>query len=107
MYDLFNQYIELMLGRTAGFGDFKKYVIGEVMPIYKRLGFETRESDSFMDISLRELVVNTVCELGFEPCIKGATSLFKAWMESTSKIKKLDVQIKKNSSLIWKSNWVH
>jgi hypothetical protein len=32
--------------------------------------------------------------LGFEPCIKGATSLFKAWMESTSKIKKLDVQIK-------------
>jgi hypothetical protein len=29
-------------------------------------------------------------------------------LESTSKIKKLDVQKKKkNSSLIWKSNWVH
>ena len=50
------KYIELMLGRTGGFGDFKRYVINEVLPVYIRLGFVNRDNDTFMDISLRELV---------------------------------------------------
>ena len=45
-----------MLGRTGGFGDFKRYVINEVLPVYIRLGFVNRDNDTFMDISLRELV---------------------------------------------------
>lgn len=72
-----------MLGRTAGFGDYKKYVIGELMPVYNRLGFVNRENDSFMDISLRELVITTVCELGYEPCVEGAKKLFNAWMDAS------------------------
>ena len=44
------------MGRTGGFGDFKRYVINEVLPVYTRLGFENKANDSFMDISLRELV---------------------------------------------------
>ena len=76
------QYIELLLSRTSGFGEYQKYVIPKLRPIYDRIGFETRDSDSFMDISLRELIVTYVCDLDYEPCVKKSVQLFKTWMES-------------------------
>jgi hypothetical protein len=76
------QYIELMLSRTGGFGDFQKYLIPKLLPIYDRVGFENRDSDSFMTIALREHIINTVCELDYEPCVRKASALLQSWMAS-------------------------
>ena len=71
-----------MLYRTAGYGSFRKYVIQKLLPVYNRVGFENKDSDSFMDISLRELIISFVCSLGYEPCVQKSTEFFKSWMES-------------------------
>ena len=51
-------YVGSMLGRTSGYGEYKKFLIQQLLPIYKHLGFLNKKSDSAMDIRLREQVHN-------------------------------------------------
>ena len=61
-------YLDLMLGRTAAYGDFKKYIIGELKSTYNRLAFVPNDNDSFLDVQLRKLVINEMCSLGYKDC---------------------------------------
>lgn len=78
-------YLELMLGRSGGFGAFKNYLISELLPIFNRLGVETKSNDTFLDILLRESVVKIICRLGFEKCETEAQAYLQALMLSQGK----------------------
>jgi aminopeptidase N len=78
-------YIGSMLGRTSGYGEYKKFMIQQLLPIYKHLGFENKKYDSEMDIKLREQVISMLCSLEYEECEKKAIQLFTEWKNSSSK----------------------
>ena len=61
-------YLDHIMGRTAAYGDLKKYVIGELNSTYNRLGFVANDSDSFLDVQLRKLVITKMCSLGYDDC---------------------------------------
>ena len=63
-------YLDDMLGRTGAYGDYKKYIIGELNSTYNRLGFISREEDNYLDFLLREKVIKCMCKLGYDPCVK-------------------------------------
>jgi hypothetical protein len=84
------KYIGKMLGRTAGYGAYKEYMIHKLLPIYKHLGFENKDTDSSMDIELREEVINILCNVGYDDCEEKATVLFRAWKNSSSKYSKIN-----------------
>ncbi len=79
-------YVGTLLGRTSGYGEYKKFLIQQLLPIYKHLGFENKKSDSAMDIRLREQVINTLCNLGYDECEEKALQLFIEWKSSSSKL---------------------
>ena len=62
-------YLDLMLGRTGVYGDYKKYLTGELQQTYNKLGFVPKDEDGFLDILLRKQVINTMCGLGYAPCV--------------------------------------
>jgi hypothetical protein len=84
------KYIGKMLGRTAGYGAYKEYMIHKLLPIYNHLGFENKDTDSSMDIELREEVINILCNVGYDDCEEKATVLFRAWKNSSSKYSKIN-----------------
>ena len=63
-------YLDQMLGRTGVYGDYKKYLIGELKFTYNRLGFVPKDEDGFLDVLMRKQVINTMCTLGYDPCVK-------------------------------------
>ena len=63
-------YLNTMLGRTGAYGDFKRYLKGELKFTYNRLGFQPKDNDSFLDILLRKQVIIKMCQLGYDPCIQ-------------------------------------
>ena len=79
------KYIGRMLGRTSGYGAYKEFMIRQLLPLYKHLGFENKDSDSSMDIELREEVIDILCSVGHDGCEEKATQLFRAWKNSSSK----------------------
>jgi len=72
-------YIGRMLGRTAGYGAYKEFMIRQLLPIYEHLGFENKKTDSAMDIRLREEVISQLCNLGYEGCTEKAIELYRKW----------------------------
>jgi hypothetical protein len=78
------KYIGLMLGRTAGYGAYKEFMIHQLLPLYRHLGFDNKDSDSSMDIELREEVINILCSVGHDDCEEKATLVFRAWKHSPS-----------------------
>jgi aminopeptidase N len=78
-------YIGSMLGRESGYGEYKKFLIQQLLPIYEHLGFENKKSDDAMDIKLRAQVISILCNLGYDDCEKKAMQLFNDWKSSSSK----------------------
>ena len=78
-------FVDNMLERSPAYGEFQRYMIHQVQPLFERIGFEQRgDTDSHMDILLRGLAVKWACKMGMTECIEKAKSKFKEWMEETS-----------------------
>ena len=75
-------YLDTMLGRTGAYGDFKKYLKGELKFTYDRLGFEPKQEDTFLDVLLRKQVIHQMCQLDYEPCIEEGTLFFLIYILS-------------------------
>ncbi len=76
-------YIKLMLGRTAAYGSFKKFLTSELLKPYRSLGFKHKSSDVFQDILLREEVISWMCRLGYDDCSQQSMELFQFWMDES------------------------
>merc|ERR1712038_1268486 len=74
-------YINTMMKRTAAYGEFKKYMLRLVNPIYKKLGFDRRPDDTHLDILLRKKAVRWACSMGSEDCQKKTGEKFSEWMD--------------------------
>jgi len=73
-------YINTMLKRTSAYGEFKKYMLRLVDPIYRKLGFTSRPDDTHLDILLRKKAVRWACSMGSADCQVNAKEKFNDWM---------------------------
>ena len=73
-------YINKMMKRTPAYGDFKRYMLNLVEPLYSKLGFNPRAEDSHLDIKLRAQVVSWACSMGHTDCLYTAGQNFNDWM---------------------------
>jgi len=73
-------YLNTMMKRTAAYGEFKKYMLRLVDPIYRKLGFSSRADDSHLDILLRKKAASWACSMGSEDCQEQASSKYSSWM---------------------------
>lgn len=71
-----------MLKRTSAYGDFKRYMLALVDPLYNRLGFTPRPGDSHLETKLRSRAISWACSMGNKECKKKAGEMFGVWMES-------------------------
>uniref|UniRef100_A0A6A7FVN9 Aminopeptidase N n=1 Tax=Hirondellea gigas TaxID=1518452 RepID=A0A6A7FVN9_9CRUS len=73
-------YIKNMLGRTAAFGSFKRYLLSLVVPLYDSVGFEDIANSSHLDQYKRVAVLQWACALGHDDCTQKSVNLFSRWM---------------------------
>eukprot|EP00090_Calanus_glacialis_P046064 TRINITY_DN885_c0_g1_i5.p1 TRINITY_DN885_c0_g1~~TRINITY_DN885_c0_g1_i5.p1 ORF type:complete len:807 (+),score=220.22 TRINITY_DN885_c0_g1_i5:315-2423(+) len=73
-------YINKMLKRTAAYGDFKRYMLKLIDPIYTKLGFNARPEDGHLDIKLRKKAISWACSMGNKDCLNKARENFDDWM---------------------------
>jgi hypothetical protein len=73
------KYIGQMLEKTDGYLAYKDYIFKQLGTIFDKLDLNPTDSDSFMDIQLRALVVETLCNLEYEPCVKKSLELYEKW----------------------------
>jgi len=75
-------YLNKMLKRTPAYGDFKRYMLRLIDPIYTKLGFTEKKDDSHLDILLRRKVVYWACSMGNKDCNQRAREKFSDWMQT-------------------------
>jgi len=73
-------YINKMMKRTPAYGDFKKYMLKIIDPIFTKLGFNARPEDTHLDIMLRKKAVSWACSMGNKECLDKARENFGYWM---------------------------
>ena len=57
-----------------------RYTLRLVDPLYTKLGFTPRDSDTHLDTKLRSKAISWACSMGNEECKKQAGDTFKQWM---------------------------
>ncbi|XP_043210450.1 aminopeptidase N-like [Amphibalanus amphitrite] len=87
-------FLNTQLRRTAGYGAFQKFVLKLIGPLYDRIGFEERPSDSHIDHLTRNHVVVWACSMGHPDCISKAVNMFKRWMEDPDNASIIPVNIR-------------
>jgi len=76
-------HLNKMLKRTSAYGEFKRYMLRLIEPIYTKLGFTEKEEDTHLDILLRKKAVHWACSMGNQDCKQKASDKFSNWMESS------------------------
>lgn len=76
-------YIDLMLERSAAYGEFHNYMRRLIRPIFARVGYEKKEGDAQLDIFLRSKVVGWACKLDMPECTEKVTDNFEQWMSES------------------------
>lgn len=74
-----------MLGRTSGYGAFKKFVINMLLPMYSDIGYNSKVSDKSMTRLLRKDTVKTLCVHGYPDCEVRVMKQFESWRNSKCK----------------------
>jgi len=74
------KYLNKMLKTSEAYGDFKRYMLQLIDPIYTKLGFTARPDDNHLDIKLRKKAINWACSMGNKDCLNKAKETFGDWM---------------------------
>ena len=74
------KYLQSMLARSAGWGALQAYMLGELQPLFDRLGFEERPGEDFLDEKLRIELLAVLCRLGHTQCSESSSYLLDQWM---------------------------
>ena len=78
-------YIEKMLRRTAFYGEYKEFMIGQLLFLYSTIGFNKKGTDKSMDAMLRVRMSDRLCKLGYRDCEERSIQQFKTWRHSKCK----------------------
>ncbi|CAH1790172.1 unnamed protein product [Owenia fusiformis] len=77
------RYIYQMLGSTGSFGDYSKYILKQILPLYDFLGWnDSLKNNTHLEQFTRSLVIAQVCDMGHQACKDQASALYKEWMDS-------------------------
>jgi len=77
-------YLDSMLKRSPGYGEFRHYMIRSLQHLYDDLTFYEKPDDSILHINLREKIIRWMCTLGQEECTQLSLDLFNQWMSSAN-----------------------
>ena len=58
----------------------QRFVLKLIQPLYERLGFDERPTDSHVDHGTRYSVIAWACSMGHKDCLKKSVDKFKQWM---------------------------
>ncbi|KAL7640964.1 UNVERIFIED_CONTAM: hypothetical protein RMT77_008101 [Armadillidium vulgare] len=87
-------YINGMFQHTRGYGALREFSLSLILPIYKKLGFEEKENDNFLDKILRVEILTRACSLDYKPCVDKSVELYKAWMKNLNDSSKIPPNLK-------------
>ena len=73
-------YINSMIYRSAGYGDYRAYLLKILEPLYQKLGFWQKREDGFMDGKLRGLMVGNLLLMGHREVTRTSMELVEEWM---------------------------
>ena len=51
-----------------------------IKPLYERLGFDERATDSHVDHDTRNSLISWACEMGHPDCLSKSVQKFRQWM---------------------------
>ena len=57
-----------------------RYTLKLVDPLYQKLGFLPRDTDTHLDTKLRSKAISWACSMGNQECKDQAAKTFKQWM---------------------------
>ncbi|XP_071800497.1 aminopeptidase N-like [Asterias amurensis] len=77
-------YVARMLSFTSSYGNLKKYIEQQLLPVYRDIGWN--HTDSHGARLLQGEVLKALCSYGNEDCISKANSLFKNHVEHGKRI---------------------
>ena len=76
-----------MLESTNLYAQFQNYLIDLITPVYNKLGWEEKKTDSWLDRLLRTSVLSFACQRGLPDCVNKAKSYYAAWMQQENENK--------------------
>ncbi|XP_071788435.1 aminopeptidase N-like isoform X2 [Asterias amurensis] len=80
-------YIRDMFSRYSGYGPLEKYMLKQIEPLYKELGWKdniTDPTNTHLTQYNRINALATACQYGMEDCVRQASDLYGQYMEDTS-----------------------
>ncbi len=69
--------LKQVFAKAKSIQKLNKYIIDLYLPIYKKLGFNDKDSDSHIDTLLRPLVISALGKAGYAEVLKNIKNLFK------------------------------
>ncbi|RWS03028.1 aminopeptidase N-like protein, partial [Dinothrombium tinctorium] len=75
-------FLDLMLRRTAIYGNWKRYVINLVKPVYDKIGWNVENKDDILKQNLQYTALMLACDYEHEACIQTAKTKFQEWKQS-------------------------
>ncbi|XP_022081856.1 aminopeptidase Ey-like isoform X2 [Acanthaster planci] len=77
-------YVSRMLSFTSAFGNLKKYILQQLLPVYKEIGWN--ETNSHQGRLLQMEVLEALCFYGNEDCASIAKNLFLKHLQQGTKV---------------------
>ena len=80
-------FIDLMLNDNSSLTEhryLKEYLIKQLTPLYKSLGFQVSQNETHMTTLLRRSVLLWLCKYEYAACVDTAKAMFNTWMNSSS-----------------------
>ena len=74
------RYYTDMLDLTSANGNYQNYLVKLIKPLYERLGWEEKPTDSWLDRLLRTTAISFACTRGVDACVTKAKALYAEWM---------------------------
>ena len=71
-----------------------------IVPLYELVGFDDNLTDHHLDQLKRAMALSWACNLGYQPCVDNAVSLYQQWMADPTNLKYIYLRIDFTFSLI-------
>lgn len=78
------EFVNAMLDTSDSYGNFQKYLIDMVTPVFKKIKLNGK--GSLPQRYMRRLILNAACNLGIPEAVEYATKMFKDWMNTGRKL---------------------
>ncbi|XP_013408526.1 uncharacterized protein LOC106172388 isoform X2 [Lingula anatina] len=75
-------YLDIMMSKTQHYGNYQKYMLRQILPLYNRVGWE--DTEGHLEQYNKINALGRACAYGYQPCLDKATEMFNSWMNSAN-----------------------